>query len=109
MAKSFIVTVWNNGTFSKNGASYGLKISIADRDNYFKKSKRSAVLHLSGKPGTISVNTDKSSFWSPVCRELISKDIGKWLIANNLGRWSKGSPPKLKMISLGNQEFRLIK
>jgi len=109
VANSFNVTVWNNGTFSKNGASYGLKISIADRDNYFKKSNKTAVLHLPGKTETISVNTGKSSFWSPICRELISKDIGQWLIANNLGKWPKGSPPKLTMISLGNDEFRLKK
>ena len=109
MTESFTVTAWNNGTFSKNGASYGLKISVIDRDHYFKKSKKSAVLHLSGKSGTISVNTDKASFWSPICRELISKDIGAWLIANKMGKWSKGNPPKLTLVSLGNQEFKLKK
>ena len=107
--ESFTVTAWSNGNPSKTGSGYGLKISIADRNNYFKKNKTSAVLHLSGKSGTISVNTDKASFWSPVCRELISKDIGAWLIANKLGKWSKGNPPKLTLVSLGNQEFRLKK
>ena len=54
MTKSFIVTVWNNGTFSKNGASYGLKISIADRDNYFKKSKN---VQIKAKSKMVCVET----------------------------------------------------
>jgi len=109
MTESFTVTAWNNGSPSKTGSGYGLKISINDRDNYFKKSKKSAILHLSGKSGTISINTDKPSFWSPICRELISKDVGEWLISNKLGKWSKGNPPKLTLVSLGNNEFRLKK
>jgi len=109
MTESFTVTVWHNGNPSKTGSGYGLKISIDDRDTYFKKSAKSVVLHLSGQTGTISVNTDKSSFWSPICRELVSKDIGAWLIANKMGKWARWSPPKLTMISLGNNEFRLKK
>lgn len=109
MTESFTVTVWNDGSFSKSGSGYGLKISIVDRDNYFKKNKKSAVLHLPGKSGTISANTDKASFWNPVCRELISKDIGAWLITNKMDKWNKGNPPKLTLVSLGNQEFRLEK
>ena len=109
MSESFTVTAWNNGDHSKTGSGYGLKISIDDRDNYFKKSAKSVVLHLSGKSGTISVNTDKPSFWSPLCRELVSKDIGAWLIANKMGKWARGSPPKLTMVSLGNNVFRLKK
>jgi len=109
MPESFIVTAWTDGHPSKTGSGYGLKLSIVDRDHYFKKSNKFAVLHLSGQTGTISVNTDKHSFWSPVCRELISKDIGAWLITNNMGKWTKGKPPKITMIPLGNQEFRLKK
>ena len=109
MSDSFTVTTWNNGSPSKTGAGYGLKISIPDRDKYFKKNSKSAVLHLAGNKLPISVNTDKPSFWSPVCRELISKDIGAWLIENKMGKWKTGSPPKLTMISLGKNKFRLKK
>lgn len=107
MSDSFTVTAWSNGSPSKTGSGYGLKISISDRDKYFKKNSKSTILHLAGHKPPISVNTDKQSFWSPICRELISKDIGAWLIENKMGTWKAGYPPKLTMIPLGKNEFRL--
>ena len=109
MDNSFTVTVWNNGSHNKSGAGYGLKISVTDRDNYFKKTTKSAILYLEGQKNAISVNTDKPSFWNPVCRELISKDIGVWLIENKMAKWKAGHPPKFSMISKGKNQFLLKK
>ena len=74
----FFGTAWNNGSHKMNGAGYGIKIDPRDRDRYFRKPN--AFLRLEGQTGDISVNTDKPSFWNGTCRELISKDIGLWLI-----------------------------
>ena len=32
------VVAWNNGQHHKSGAGYGLKVAVADRDQYFDQS-----------------------------------------------------------------------
>ena len=100
-----IVTAWNNGKYHKTGAGYGFKVSIEDRDKYFKKYWKNVILNLDGQAEDIEVNIDKQSFWSDTCRELISKDIGIWLMNNNKGTWSDRNPPKLKMELLQENKF----
>ena len=98
-----IVTAWNNGQYHNTGAGYGFKISIGDRDKYFKKYWKNVILNLDGK--NIEVNIDKPSFWGNQCRELISKDIGMWRINHNKGTWSDRNPPKLEMEPLEENRF----
>jgi len=89
------------------GSGYGLKISVQDRDKFFKKSYKQAVLHLEGQSQPIEINIDKPSFWDGNCRELVSKEIGQWLIKNKLSDWEIGQPPRLNMIFLGENNFQL--
>ena len=93
------------GTACKNGSSYGIKLDSNDRDRYFRKPN--AFLRLEGKAGDVRVNTDKSSFWNGTCRELISKDIGLWLISNNKAPWIKGHPPKLQLEPVDKRTFKV--
>ena len=86
----FLVTGWKGGT-------YGLKVSIADRDTYFRRDQKSVDLYLHGRSTPVRVNISKPSFWNGTCRELISKAIGDWLVDNSLAPWPKGHPPKLRM------------
>ena len=102
-----IVTAWNNGQHSKTGGGYGLKISLHDRDKYFSRKWANVELELSDSGVTISVNTAKPSFWDGVCRELINKEIGKWLILNNLAPWKPKPPPKLRLEPIHANRFRL--
>ena len=101
----FVGTAWNNGSHKMSGAGYGIKLNPRDRDRYFRKPK--AFLRLEGQAGDISVNTDKPSFWNYTCRELISKDIGLWLISNNKAPWVKGHPPKLQLEPVGDRTFKV--
>jgi hypothetical protein len=39
-----IVTAWNNGKYHKTGAGYGFKVSIEDRDKYFKKDWKNSMM-----------------------------------------------------------------
>lgn len=89
-----IVTAWNNGDHHESGAGYGLKVSAADRDRYFRREWGTVVLELEGYPKLVEVNIDKDSFWGLKCRELISQEIGGWLKRNGLAPWAKGKPPK---------------
>lgn len=100
------VTAWNNGAHRKTGAGYGLKININDRDEFFKKSWEYIILKLDDCE--VQVNTNKSSFWDNKCRELINKEIGKWLLKNRLAPWVKGTPPKITLKLIKNNRFRLV-
>jgi len=101
------VTAWNNGGHLESGAGYGLKISIADRDRHFKPGWRTVILEMEGYPKTVEVNIRKKSFWEGICREMISKDIGCWLLKNELVPWQKGRPPKLHLIPKSGNKFFL--
>lgn len=102
-----VVTAWNNGKYHQSGSGYGLKLTIADRDHYFNRIWRRVLLQLQGEAGYVSVNLNKSSFWTPKCRELISKDVGVWLIKNKKAPWSKGHPPKIAMEHTGQNKFKV--
>jgi len=100
-----ITTAWNNGAHNSSGSGYGLKVSIQDRDRYFQRDWSNVVLELDDMKTPIEVNVRKSSFWSATCRELISRDIGQWLINNKRVPWPQGKPPKIVLEPLGSNRF----
>ncbi len=104
-----IVTAWNNGSYHKSGAGYGVKLDASDRDRFFQRSWKTIRLSLEGSSDVIEVNVAKSSFWGITCRELISIDIGRWLIGNGLAPWPKGYPPKLILENVNSNNFLLRK
>lgn len=103
-------TAWNNGKHSASGAGYGLKVPIADRDRYFKKSWKTVVVDISTPSGhrQIEVNVGKKSFWSDSCHELISKAFGAWLLKTGKAPWPAGQPPKLSVAVVGDRHFRVL-
>ncbi|MBP1908296.1 PH domain-containing protein [Methanolobus bombayensis] len=105
--KTMIVTAWNNGQHHKSGAGYGLKISLADRNQNFKKEWEHIVLEMPDYPKLIKVNIKKDSFWNGTCRELISKDIGLWMISKGDAPWSDGKPPKYRMEHSSENNFSI--
>jgi hypothetical protein len=100
------VTAWNNGKHCRSGAGYGLKLASVDRDRHFKKSWTSVVVTLPNGT-TATINTDKKSFWNETCRELISKDIGVWLVAKKLAPWPDRAPPRFELKPIGERRFAL--
>ncbi len=94
-----IWTAWVNGTPSASGSGYGLKVPITDRDRYFDRSWDKVTIELPTESGSIEAETNvkKASFWNNTCHELISKDIGQWLLICRLAPWPKGKPPKLEV------------
>jgi hypothetical protein len=102
-----IVTAWNNGQHHSSGAGYGVKVNPMDRDKYFSHKWETILLKLEGEHGFVEVNTNKKSFWFGSCRELISKDIGQWLLRNDLAPWEKYNPPKLNLEPIKGNKFIL--
>lgn len=102
-----IWTAWNNGRHHQSGAGYGFRVSAADRDTYFDRSWKIVTLELPSREAriTVTANIDKPSFWDGTCREMISKEIGQWLIARGLAPWPKGHPPKFSAEAAGTARF----
>ncbi len=101
------VSAWNNGQQHASGAGYGLKLSADDRDRYFMRSWSTVLLTLPGVPNPIEVNVAKASFWSATCRELIHRNIGKWLIDCGYAPWERGRPPRFQLEPMGERRFSL--
>ncbi|MBC2712652.1 MAG: hypothetical protein HGJ94_17195 [Desulfosarcina sp.] len=103
-------TAWNNGSFHSSGAGYGFKVPIDDRDKFFRRSWGSVMVELPSNDEFIEVilNIDKESFWNDSCRELISKNIGQWLICQKFASWPTGEPPKFNVRLVSRGRFRII-
>jgi len=99
-----IVVGWNNGSPSKTGAGYGIRIRREDRDKHFEKEWYYVIIELEG--GSQVKIRLSDSFWKD-CIELRSAKIGKWMLKQKLAPWPKNSPPKLKLEPIGNRKFRL--
>jgi len=93
----FFAVAWNNGAYHTTGAGYGVKLSAVDRDSHIRREWGHVSLFLSGRQEPLRVNIDKPSFWNDTCRELINREIGAWLIAQGLGRWPSGGPPRIEL------------
>ena len=109
--KGFVAKTWNNGRWRKTGAGYGLEVSIADRDMFFDRSWKTVKLNLVGPVSSrmAEANIDKDSFWKNTCRacrELISKDIGKWLLDNRFAPW-QGGRPRFWITPTNEREFEV--
>lgn len=104
-----IVTAWNNGAHARNGAGYGLKVSVEERDAHFQPDWDVILLELDDEPQPVEVHIDKTSFWSEACRELTHIKIGRWLRSQGLAPWPKGNPPKFILEPLGENRFKAMK
>ena len=104
----FLVTAWNNGSWRESGAGYGLRVSRVDRDKNFVRDWGEIEALLGDSSRSVRVNIDKDSFWVGKCTELIKKEIGLWLIGHGMGRWTTNRPPRMRLIPLGENRFRLL-
>jgi hypothetical protein len=88
-----IVTAWNNGAHMRSGIGYGFRVSLADRDELFKKDWTNIEVTIEGQGDPFLVSIDAEAFWSPTGHELHSKEIGLWLRKYGLAPWPMGKPP----------------
>jgi hypothetical protein len=103
------VTAWNNGQYHSTGAGYGFKLNAKDRDANLAKSWGTVFVSLPGSQQEVEVDIAKPSFWSTTCRELISREFGRWLIDNGYAPWPSGAPPKFHLLPKGGNHFGLEK
>ena len=105
-----IVTAWKSGPANDTGTGYGVKLAAQDRDRHFVRTWETVTVEFDDSRQAVEVNIDKDSFWNDTCRELISKEIGRWildLIEAKRVSWPKRHPPKFTLTPLGNRRFKL--
>ena len=100
-----IVTAWNNGAHHSSGAGYGVKLTTKDRDAYLRREWGGVEIYLPGRANPTKVNVEKDSLWGRQCRELISHEIGKWLLATGIAPWPRGLPPKFRFVARSERAF----
>ncbi|HEY5330117.1 MAG TPA: hypothetical protein VIJ79_09555 [Acidobacteriaceae bacterium] len=95
---------WSNGS-----SGYGFKVKSEDRDEYFKEEWKTIriALPIQDFLQVFSVNIDKPSFWEGECRELISSNIGSWMVKNGYAPWAPGKPPKFSVYIAAEGCFRV--
>ena len=103
-------TAWNNGQHAPSGTGYGIKVPIGDRDKHFRHSWKTITLDVPAKNGykQVKVNIANKSFWSDTCHELISKEIGAWLVSSGKAPWPLRRPPKLRIALVSEGHFRIV-
>lgn len=87
---------WTNGRKNSGGAAFGFKIAAEDRDQ----------LPPQRQPHFVTVNAAKPPFWSGG-RELIDKDIEKWMLRYGHAPWPQRKPPKFDVERLEADAFRI--
>jgi hypothetical protein len=102
-------TAWNNGRHHSTGAGYGFKIGAKDRDRYFQRSWSTVFVSLPEMNQEVEVNIAKPPFWSATCRELISREFGRWLIKYGYAPWPSGVPPKFRLTPTNSNHFKVEK
>lgn len=104
-----VVTGWNNGAHSRNGAGYGFRVQTADRDAFFQKDWTSIQVELEGEEGMVDIPLPGEAFWSENSAPLVSPAVGRWLRKNGLAPWARGNPPTFILDPIEGNRFRVRK
>lgn len=94
------VTAWVN----KSGV-YGIRVGGSNAVKFFDRSWDHIELLLDKTLYRFKIN---NSFWT-TCPEIRGKEIGQWLLSNNLAPWPKYHPPELDLNPIGENRFKLVK
>ena len=100
---TIIVKTWSNGKANeKTGSGYGLRIGKNNRDKYFSDNVKYFLIINNKK---IKMNITPGFYKE--CPEIRDKEIGMFLVNNNLHKWKKRSTHPLNMIKVDDETFEL--
>lgn len=98
------VSAWKSGKFgSRKGGTWGVRIGRKDAKRYFDKRWKTVILDLDGFLHSVRVS---GTFWT-TCPELRNAAIGNWLTRHGLTPWPRRKPPKLELLPLASNRFKL--
>ncbi|AFY48785.1 hypothetical protein Nos7524_2975 [Nostoc sp. PCC 7524] len=100
-------SVWNTGKSHEIANTYGIRVGIKNRDQFFDQNWQEIKLEIDDKTYTFSLTP---GFWRkcPEFRDSREQVIRHWLLQYKTLQWNKGEPPKVELVSLGYGKFHLL-
>jgi len=95
---TFEVTGW----LGAGGKTLGLRFGAEKARAYVDPCWTEVTVLLDGKPHTFPI---RAAFWRH-CPEVRGAAITAWFKRHDLAPWPKGTPPRVKLTSLGEGRFR---
>jgi hypothetical protein len=98
------VTACKSGHFSSSLATFGIRIGIENRQQYFRPEWKSIILEISENSVIEPYLTP--GFWrkSPDIRHPAFR---KWFAEQGLIPWHDGAPPDFELVPISENRFRL--
>ena len=103
-------TAFRGGT--KRNPVYGIRVGFANRDEYFQQLVDVAdeviiVVEMDGQAYNFAIT---AGFWNkcPEFRDRGGPVIREWLRRHHTIQRTKGKPPQVELIPLGDCRFRLL-
>jgi len=95
------VTTW------RSGSQFGIRVGTANRDEYFKRDWSHFEVEMAGQAHRFELTP---GFWHkcPEFRDRGTPAIRSWLQKFKSLQWPRGNPPRMSLISLGDNRFRLL-
>lgn len=93
--------------FGGNGNTFGIRVGIANREQYFERHWTRIEVEMDGKTHYFALT---AGFWNkcPEFRDKGEPVIRDWLRRHRTIKWEKGCPPRLTLIPIGNGKFQLL-
>jgi hypothetical protein len=85
------------------GGTYGIRVGSENADRYFAKEWKFVDVDLDGQYHRVRL---RGTFWGK-CPELRGAAFGDWLLQHGLVPWPRGNPPRLELIPVEGNKFRL--
>jgi len=104
-----VVTAWNTGAHSRNGAGYGFRVHPADRDVFFQKEWTAIVLEVEGQGNPVEISLEGVDLWAETPGAIPCAAVGRWLRHNGLAPWTRGNPPVFVLEPVADNRFRVEK
>ena len=93
------VSAWNNG-----GSSYGISIGRKNRDQFFDPTWDAIEVEIEGRVHLIPITL---GFWED-CPEVRSPAFRSWFHKRGVVPWPKGQPPRMELIQVEGNAFKLV-
>ncbi len=90
---------WSNG-----GGTYGISVGFSNRNEFFDRSWDEIEVEIDGEVHRLPLS---KGFWKD-CPEFRSPIIREWLRRHDLLAWPHRKPPRMELIPLGGNQFRLL-
>jgi hypothetical protein len=85
------------------GGVYGVRVGKANARRFFPMTATCIKVKIEGHTHAFALS---ETFWT-TCPEIRGAPIGQWLRAQGLAPWQSGHPPRVNLLPLGGNKFRL--